>query len=176
MKVYTFGELDNDAKEKARSWYRESAVDPDWWMDIYEDAGAICMDITSFNDHSLEASFTGSARATALQCVSDHGTATATYRDSAKFLRDHAAKQNAMEAACTALGENGDTSWKAETANLENDFLDWEQEAGKKYLHAMCENYRIMLREGMDYVSSDEQVDEFIMANEYEFDKAGGWL
>ena len=39
--VFTFSELSDRAKEKARNWYREGALDYDWWDSIYEDANAI---------------------------------------------------------------------------------------------------------------------------------------
>lgn len=39
--VYAFNELDETAKQKAREWYLESALNYDWWEYIYEDAIAI---------------------------------------------------------------------------------------------------------------------------------------
>jgi hypothetical protein len=36
--IYTFDELDDSAKETAREWYREGALDYDWWDAVYEDA------------------------------------------------------------------------------------------------------------------------------------------
>ena len=39
--LYTFDELSDHAKEKARDWYREGALDCDWWDFIYEDAATI---------------------------------------------------------------------------------------------------------------------------------------
>ena len=35
--VYQFDELSNDAKEKAREWFRQGALDHDWWDYIYDD-------------------------------------------------------------------------------------------------------------------------------------------
>lgn len=35
-KVYTFSELSDKAKEKARDWYRDGALDHDWWDGVYE--------------------------------------------------------------------------------------------------------------------------------------------
>src|SRR5205809_4336111 len=39
--VYTFDELSEDAKEKARDWFREGNLDNDWWDYIYEDADRV---------------------------------------------------------------------------------------------------------------------------------------
>ena len=36
--VFTFAELSDEAKEKAREWYREGGLDYDWWDCTYEDA------------------------------------------------------------------------------------------------------------------------------------------
>jgi hypothetical protein len=37
-KVYTFDELSDSAKEKAREWYREGNLDYEWWDCTYDDA------------------------------------------------------------------------------------------------------------------------------------------
>jgi hypothetical protein len=36
-KVYTFNELSDDAKEKAREWFRERGFDYDWYDSVYSD-------------------------------------------------------------------------------------------------------------------------------------------
>lgn len=36
--LYKFDELGDAAKEKAREWYRSSALDYEWWDSVYEDA------------------------------------------------------------------------------------------------------------------------------------------
>ncbi len=36
--VYTYDELSDKAKERARDWYREGNLDYDWWDSVYEDA------------------------------------------------------------------------------------------------------------------------------------------
>lgn len=40
-KVYTFDELSDHAKEKARDWFREGHLDYEWWESIYDDAATI---------------------------------------------------------------------------------------------------------------------------------------
>ncbi|WP_341485678.1 antitoxin of toxin-antitoxin stability system [Thioclava sp. GXIMD4215] len=40
--VFRFPELCEDAKEKARSWYRELGPPDDWWDTVYEDFERIC--------------------------------------------------------------------------------------------------------------------------------------
>lgn len=36
--IYTFDELSESAKEKAREWYRNGQLDYDWWDSVYYDA------------------------------------------------------------------------------------------------------------------------------------------
>lgn len=40
--VYRLDELDESAKERARAWYRERALDHDWYEFVYEDFETIC--------------------------------------------------------------------------------------------------------------------------------------
>lgn len=48
-KVYKFAELSDEAKNKARDWFREGALDYDWFDSVYEDAKSIGLKITSFD-------------------------------------------------------------------------------------------------------------------------------
>jgi hypothetical protein len=40
--VFTFDELSDAAREKAREWYRQGHLDDDWWDMVYSDFEAIC--------------------------------------------------------------------------------------------------------------------------------------
>lgn len=40
--VYSFDELPDDGKEKARGWYREGGFDYDWYDFVYEDFERVC--------------------------------------------------------------------------------------------------------------------------------------
>ncbi len=40
--VYQFDELNEEAKAKARNWYREGALDYPWWEFVYDDFQAVC--------------------------------------------------------------------------------------------------------------------------------------
>lgn len=37
VEIYSFSELSEPAKERARNWYRENCLDYNWWTDIYDD-------------------------------------------------------------------------------------------------------------------------------------------
>ena len=40
--VFTFDELTEAARERARAWYRDGNLDYDWWSFVYDDFSAIC--------------------------------------------------------------------------------------------------------------------------------------
>lgn len=40
--VYQLDELADEAKERARSWYRQHGFDYDWYDSVFEDFGRIC--------------------------------------------------------------------------------------------------------------------------------------
>lgn len=40
--VFRLDELTDDAKERARSWYRQHGLDYDWYDSVFEDFGRIC--------------------------------------------------------------------------------------------------------------------------------------
>ena len=50
---------------------------------------------------------------------------------------------------------------------------DERGELEEKFQHALCQEYLSMLTKEVDYLMSDEQVDESIRANEYEFTEDG---
>lgn len=41
--TYKFSELSDKAKEKARDWYRDGALDHDWWDAVYDDALSVAV-------------------------------------------------------------------------------------------------------------------------------------
>ena len=134
--VYNFDELSDEAKEKARDWYREGALDYEWWDCTYNDAATIGLKITSFD--------------------LDHGTI------SGELL------WSVDESIDTIMANHGKACGTYKTALLYNRAEDLED-----YKHDLLEDYRIMLNHEMEYLLSDEAVDESIEANEYTFTESG---
>ena len=167
--VFTYDELSEDAKEKARNWWREASHYDDWAESVLEDAKNIGLIITEFDldRRGVKASFKRYAELTAVACMQDHGADCETYKDSAQFLLEMKTKQEAKELVIAALEESGDPDDKI--ADVESAFDGWLEDREAEYLHDMSENYRIMLRQEYDYTNSDEYIEEAIRANEYEF-------
>ncbi len=157
-KVYTFDELNDKAKEKARDWYRKGALDYDWWDSTYEDAERVGLKITSFDlgrSERITGEFIGSALETVDKIKTEHGVHCETFQTAMRYepsLRETFAKcqsdphQEDDDAYCGAAHE---------------------------FLVDLLEDYRILLTHEMEYLLSDESVDETIRANEYEFLESG---
>jgi len=55
-----------------------------------------------------------------------------------------------------------DLSWDIDTEDIDAEFL-----------RSLCEDYRIMLQNEYEYLTSEEAIIETIIANEYEFTEEG---
>jgi hypothetical protein len=166
--VYEFDELNDDAKEKAREWFREHALDYDWWESIYEDAANIGLRITSFdlerNRHAKgEFKFFGGASQCAGLILTEHGKDCETFKTATAFLKD----LEALNKACAEV--DGDDETNAE-------FEAWQDKRGlleQDFERSLLEDYSIILQKEYEYQLSNEQVDESIRANEYTFTETG---
>lgn len=214
--LYTFDELSEKAKEKARDWYREGALDYDWWEFIYSDAatvGAILgLDLAQkpvklmngSTRYDTEIYFSGfyhqgsgssyGARWDArnvqpAQALADHAP------QDKELARIHAVLlQLAQEnpELCATVTPKDDTWINVEVTHGETrdevvNNLDYQsaeydrenaidgeradalEEALKDFNHWIY----TQLRKEYEWQNADEQVDESIRANEYEFTEDG---
>lgn len=164
IKLYQFNELNDEAKEKARDWYRSVALDYEWWEDTYEDAKTIGLKIEGFDldrGSYVEAKFIASAEETAHKIEKEHGEKCETASDARAYLAE---RDTLIETA--EKDENGDF---ANEYKLDQELDDLDSE----FLKTLCEDYRILLQKEMEYLISNESVDENIKANEYEFTENG---
>lgn len=162
--VYDFDELSDKAKEKARDWYREGALDYDWWDSTYEDAERIGLKITEFDlgrAAYVKASFMASAEETAHKIETEHGETCATLQDAKNYLKERDDLVNTAE-----RDANGEL---VDEYSLDEKLDDLDG----KFLKTLCEDYRIILEKEMEYLRSDESVDETIRANGYTFTETG---
>ena len=155
--VYQFDELNEKAKEHARDWYRQGALDYDWWEFTYEDASTIGLEITGFDlDRSRHATgkLTKSVKEVCQLIQANHGQACDTY----KLATEYSLKMQHIE---------------EEESNDEEDHEDEREEIQAHFEQALLEEYSIMLQHEYEYLMSDEAVDGSILANEYEFTETG---
>lgn len=161
--VYQFDELSDTAKEKAREWYRSSLLYQEQaWESTLEDAANIGLEILSLDDHRQnEGKFTAGAEETAHKIEEEHGDTCDTFKTAKQYLEARDTVIRAWE-----RDENGEFV-NEHRLDVFLDALD------SNFLHDLLEDYHIMLNKEIEYLCSNESVDESIRANEYEFTKEG---
>lgn len=192
--IYQFSELSESAKETARQWYRENALDFEWWDCLVEDwknlADLIGIEIdkiyfSGFCSQGDGACFEGAysyrqgwrkalkrelgdcplrdelesygERLQALQKPYFYGV-SASVKHSGFY----------MHSGCTSIsvdpGEHPTGYW--------DDITDLEDDVTQVLREFMDEIYQALERE-FDYLNADNQVEEAIAANEWEFTENG---
>lgn len=150
IELYQFNELNSAAKENARDWYRQGGFDYDWYDSVYEDAKNVGLKITGFDcgrGSSIDIEYISgwSIGDVCRQIIKDHGEHCDTYKFAMEFYR---------------LRHTGYTRKQGE---------DYREE----FLQGIGEEYLSMLRKELEYLESNESIDENIIANEYEFTSTG---
>ena len=191
--TYTFNELNELSKESARAWYREGSLGYDWSELVIDDAktiGALIgIDIgkvyfSGFSSQGDGACFEGSYqyKKGSVKAVKDHAPENSELHKIAQTLADiqkpyfydlvatisHQGRY--YHAHCTIV----DVDCKDHDISRYCDFAfiaahDAISEVLRDYMRWI---YRSLESEH-DYLMSDEQVDESITCNEYEFNQNG---
>jgi hypothetical protein len=161
--IYQFDELSDQAKEKARDWWRGLLCYDEWWQSVYEDAEQVHIEITSFDldHHEIAGRFTIEPHLVADEIQNNHGEECETYKTAGAYLQDR-----------DKLVDEWPRDDDGEFEN-EGDLDDRLDELDAEFLQSILEDYRIMLRKELEYQESAENVDEAIRANEYEFYEDG---
>ncbi len=148
--VYQFEELPDYAKERAREWLR-SFNDYPWWKDSFGSIEAFCNEFgVKIKDYSV-----GMHSYSYME--TDAENAHFRGRKLKEFKRDSIPTGYCLD--CTL--------WEK--------FIDTWKESGdplKAFKEAVDEAVRDIVRD-MEYLDSDEAVDEMLIVNAYEFDEDG---
>lgn len=156
VNLYQYKELTDEAKKKARDWFRNGWDNYFVWENIDEDAKTVGLVIQELSPYrSNKGRFERYAEDTAKRILENHGTACETYKDAQAFLK--------------GLEELK----RDEDGELYIQEQDKAEELEKGFLHSLLEDYRIMLEHEEEYQNSDDVVAENIIANEYEFTEEG---
>lgn len=164
VKLYKYDELSERSKEKACDWYYQFALDYEWWDSVYDDATNIGLKITEFDlgrAQMCRGQFTGDALECAEKIKKNHGDKCDTYKTAVAFLEE---RDKIVEQA--ERDKNGDFVNEYE---LDQKLDKCEEE----FLHALLEDYRVMLQNEIDHLTSREAIEESIIANGYEFTEGG---
>jgi hypothetical protein len=188
VEVFQFAELAPRAKETARAWYREGALDHAWWDLTVEDAKT-CFALIGFDIKDIPFSGFSSQG----DGASFNGTWTASDVKPGE-LKEHAPEDKELHRIAGGIEtiakqlpnaffrvKNTGRYCHEYATNFDFDFPDdapieeirtAEEELTTLARAAMKWTYRQLEKE-YEYQSSDEQVDVSIEANEYEFTKDG---
>jgi hypothetical protein len=156
-RVYTWENSSPAMREKIIEENRNFEVeDRDWWDSVYEDADNVGITITGFDDYRAEGKLT---HYSAMDCIdhilAEHGDTCDTYKTAAKFKELIVADQIKMRCL-------DDPDWEEENEDLRDDFLK-----------AILKDYRRMLSEEYEYLTSDDCLEELFKGSDYEFDSEG---
>ena len=194
--VFTFDQLSNDVKDKAREWMRDLEsrdFDTEFLMDDFVNAAKIlgidldAQDIkwSGFASQGDGASFTGRYSIAADACTKireEYHEATDLYAiaDGLQALQvGHRLRTgNTLEARILQSGSYcHEMTMGVEVTDSETGEEEaWDGEPTKRLLALMRDFARWMyksLEAEYDYRLEDEQIDETIRANEYQFDEDG---
>lgn len=187
-KVYTFDELSDDAKEKAREWFRQDVfTDSNDWEFVYEDAKEIAsmfgLDIqkiyfTGFASQGDGARFEGdySFKPGGLRAVKAFAPRCTELHRVVKALQD-IQRRNFYQITATTAHSGRYCHSGYMTVDIERkDGKDWSDGARdeiKDQLRNFADWIYYQLEAEYDYQMSDEAVDENIRINEYEFTEKG---
>ena len=163
IKVYSFSELNEEAKEKAINNLLDINVDHSWWELTYEDAETIGLKLSGFElDRNRHATgeFTISASEVAQNIFNNHGGDCKTYKSAQEFMNEWQPIFNDY------MDEDGENFESSESEDKMNDLES-------EFLQSLLEDYSIMLQNECDYLMSEAAIIETIEANQYEFTEDG---
>lgn len=173
--VYTWEELTVEQKQKAIENLYDINVDHDWWEFTYEDAATIGLEIGEFDlgrRSYVKGKFTRSALDVAKAIIEDHGEDCETHKTAQNYLVEYnrLVVEQYQEDADTFC-EPGNAPWY-EAYCVSNDCIN-TKDIDQEFLKSLCENYRIILQNEYEYLTSEEAIIESIIANEYASDENG---
>jgi len=157
--VYTFDELSEKARARARDWYRTWGIDSDWRESIYDDAERIGLKITG--------------------CSWDYNHVNATGRllMSMDTVIDLIRKEHGKDYETTKLAEQFAKQRQKLTSEFEHGEEDELRDAMDRleasFEEHLVEEYAALLQKEYEYLNSDEYIDEVISTNDYEFSEDG---
>ncbi len=181
-KVYKFEELSDRAKEKARDWYR--SMPNDFWSEAvtedmlgfakalgFDDKAKLYWELNP-DDAMIDGSW-GAQRFDAKKCADFGGEEEkkliATFQTLAKEQVWGHARIKMGRSVSNGYSLDASTEDEEATAEIEEAFSSAVTEAIGDLFHYIAKT----ISAEYEYVNSDEQVDESIQANEYEFNEEG---
>lgn len=201
--VYKFDELSDQAKERARAWFRDGQLDYDWYESVFTDAdeiaGMLGIEIDRKPRNNPKATAEPAILFSGFYSQGDGACFEGRYSfsaDAGKRLREHAPKDETLHAIADSLDAvqaDNDGALEATVKHRGRYYhamsteidVDMPGEADSREMTTNAEEiikealrdfmrwiYRALEKE-CEWLQADEQVDESIGANEYEFTEEG---
>jgi hypothetical protein len=200
--VYTFDELSDDAKEKARDWWREGGLDYDWWDSSYDDFATIATIFGIDLKQKAVRMMNGKDSYEPAICFSgfwnqgDGASFEGRYsymKGAPAAIRAHAPKDETLHSFADRLQAiqkplfyraSAIISTSGNYCHSHTMSVDCELDGGRETTRETDEDLLDVFRDFADwmyrslekeheYLTSDESVDETIKGNEYEFTEEG---
>jgi hypothetical protein len=199
--LYKFNELDDDAKERARDWYREGMYHDDWWDCVYEDAAAIAkllgIDLmqrpvrlmngtTRYNPAIFFSGFSSQGDGACFEGTYSYA------KGSVKAVKKHAPQDETLHQIAQDLFDLQAPAFYQLSASVEHtgryshercttiDVSRWDENVTNEQEEGIAGALRDFMRwiyrrleAEYEYLNSDETIDDNIQANEYTFDEDG---
>jgi hypothetical protein len=148
--IFTFDKLTDEAKERARDWYRQN-LDYPWWSEVQGSLKAFC---DEFRIKVLDYSI-GDARR--------------------EFIKTDATTANFRGFKLKSFDREAMPTGFCFDCDLRYTFADEFKKTGDAFyaFQQALETFLQSMRNDIEAQYEDETVDETIMANEYEFTKDG---
>lgn len=160
--LYKFDELPAEVQEKAISKYSAINVDYSWWDYIYEDAWNVNLKITEFDldrKYDIKGSLLYEPANTAIEILNKHGKDTDTHQ---------LAEQYFSEYRRVKFKYSDDIVSDVPIDKLD-DFEEDLEPYNEQFEVDLLNCYWRMLRDEYEYLTSEEQIKETLIANEYDF-------
>jgi hypothetical protein len=174
MKVYQYDELSDDAKEKARDWYRDVALDYEWWESIFDSAADIGLKIEEFDLNPIYAKgkLTENAEDVAKAIMKKYSETCDIYQLAEGYLDYITSHMEPEEPETVEDTPENNKAWE-DYYRASREYEDDTEETEKQFRRDLLAAYATMLDNEAEYLTSDEAVEESIIANEYEFTEDG---
>ena len=188
--IFKFNELSENAKESARQWWREGDLDSEWYECTIDDSISalemvgfynVKIYFSGFCSQGDGACFTGNYeyQKGALKAVKNEfpqWEALHTLTEQLQLINRRYFYQLAFKLEHSGRCSHGNSVTVDYIERLDGFEINNEVELFEELLGTVREFMQeiyIMLKREYDYLTSDEQVDEAITINEYEFDENG---
>lgn len=192
--VYKYDELSDEAKQKAREEYLKDGLYYNWWDFCYEDfcqvAGILGIEISCRQGRGAEIYFTG------FYCRGSGSSFVGTYRyakGAVNLIKQYASQDKELHRIAQALQDiqrkhfyrlearitsRLDHSIRVSVSHCDDPYRDIgdAEDDVQELMNDFNDWMYCRLRDEYEHLTSDEVVEESIIANEYEFDEDGNWV